>query len=393
MEGRATRMKVTGLHAWLISVPLAEPWRTRIAVGEWVCYKQDSLVVFATTDQGLTGYAAGPPSANLAQLINRNLRAAVVNTDPAKLETLRKKVFVRRPQFPGLAQAFAMVEAALIDLHGKIEGCPASKILGTPRLKRIRLVARSLGFLDSNQCEQEAAAAGQQGFGTYRFRLGHGWVGDREMLGRVRHALPSDCRMVADAQAWWQMGSPVYPEMERMAWVESLPELAPLWLAEPFQPGDLPSCEALVGRKAVPIASGEHEAGFDGLRMLAGHGVDVLQVNVMQFGGLFSGRSSLQALAADGRRFVLAGAATPLEVVALAQLASGFDDGVCVGVEWPFCSANPGSAPLAAELLKAPLEIEHGFLRLPEAPGLGVQVNEALVRRFPWKPGASSAVL
>src|SRR5262245_40869144 len=114
-------VKVTDLQAYLLSAPLPEPFRTRIITGEWVCYKQDSLVIRIHTDQGLTGFSAGPASANLAQLINRNLKAAVVNIDPIKIETLRKKVLGRRPQFPGLAQAFGLVEAALIDLHGKIE--------------------------------------------------------------------------------------------------------------------------------------------------------------------------------------------------------------------------------------------------------------------------------
>ncbi len=46
----------------------------------------------------------------------------------------------------------------------------------------------------------------EQGFSTYRFRLGLGWVGDAETLHRLRQALPETCRVVADAQAWWQMG-------------------------------------------------------------------------------------------------------------------------------------------------------------------------------------------
>ena len=82
MQDGTALMKVTELQAYLLSAPLAEPFRTRIAIGEWVCYKQDCLVVRVHTDQGLSGYAAGPASANLAQLINRNLKSAVVNIDP-----------------------------------------------------------------------------------------------------------------------------------------------------------------------------------------------------------------------------------------------------------------------------------------------------------------------
>ncbi len=386
-------MKVTELQAYLLSAPLAEPFRTRIAIGEWVCYKQDCLVVRVHTDQGLSGYAAGPASANLAQLINRNLKSAVVNIDPVKIETLRKKVFGRRPQFPGLAQAFGLVEAALIDLQGKIEGRATSGLLGTAQRREIPLLARSVLYLDSRHCVQEAVAMSEQGFGAYRFRLGLGWAGDAETLCGLRNALPEACRIVPDAQAWWQMGIDAYAEAESEGWVSRLAEQAPLWLAEPFHPDDLQGRHRIVAAKTIPVASGEHETSSEKLRALGESGVDVLQVNVMQLGGLTSSRVCLQSLAERGQQFVLTGAATPLEGVGLAHLASGFSDETCLGIDWPCFSSGAGVPSLAAELLKQPLPIESGSLKLPDGPGLGVEVNEAVLHRFPWKSGPASSVL
>ena len=385
-------MKVTDLQAYLLSAPLAEPVRTRIAIGDWVCYKQDCLVVRIHTDQGLSGYAAGPPSANLAQLINRNLKSAVVNIDPVKIETLRKKVFGRRPQFPGLAQAFGLVEAALIDLQGKIEGRAASKLLGTAQRFKIPLLARSVLYLDSGQCAHEAAALSQQGFGTYRFRLGLGWAGDTDTLSSLRGALPKACRVVADAQAWWQMGNAAYPEAYSQAWLSRLAEHAPIWLAEPFHPDDLEGCQRIISTKTVPIASGEYESSSDGLQALGESCVDVMQVNVMQLGGLLSTRACLQSLAERGQQFVLTGATTPLEVVALAHLASGFSEAACIGIDWPCFSSRASFSLLAEALLKQPLPIESGSLRVPDGAGLGVEVNEAVLHRFPWKSGAASCI-
>jgi len=385
-------MKVTDLQAYLLSAPLAEPIRTRIAVGDWVCYKQDCLVVRIHTDQGLSGYAAGPPSANLAQLINRNLKSALVNIDPVKIENLRKKVFGRRPQFPGLTQAFGLVEAALLDLRGKIEGRATSQLLGVPRRNVVPLLARSVFYLDSNHCTQEAVAMSGQGFGTFRFRLGLGWVGDTETLSSLREGLPRACRVVADAQAWWQMGNAAYPEAQSEAWLSRLAEHAPLWLAEPFHPDDIQGCQRIVATKTVPVACGENESSSERLRALGESSVDVLQVNVMQLGGLISSRLVLQSLVEGGRQFVLTGATTPLEVVALGHLASGFSEENCLGVDWPCCSTPANLSSLAEELLKQPLPIESGSLRVPDGPGFGVEVNEAVLHRFPWKSGVASGV-
>lgn len=385
-------MKVTDLQAYLLSAPLIEPIHTRIAIGEWVCYKQDCLVVRVHTDQGLSGYSAGPASANLAQLINRNLKSAVVNIDPVKIEALRKKVFGRRPQFPGIAQAFGLVEAALLDLQGKIEGRRLSELLGKPLRHQVPLLARSTQYLNSSRCVQEAVSVSDQGFGAYRFRLGLGWPEDTETLGRLREALPEDCRIVADAQAWWQTGSRVYAENGFEAWVGRLSEQAPLWLAEPFHPDDTRQRQRLVAAKTVPIASGEHETSCERLWALGENGVDVLHLNVTQHGGLLSIRSCLHSLVERGRQFVLTGAVTPLEVVALAHLASGFSHQICLGVDWPCLTRNEGRPSLAAEFLKAPLPIENGCLNIPDGPGLGVDLNEAVLQRFPWKSGAASGV-
>jgi D-galactarolactone cycloisomerase len=386
-------MKVTDLQAYLLSAPLAEPFRTRIAIGEWVCYKQDCLVLRIQTDQGLRGYATGPASANLAQLINRNLKSAVVNIDPVKIETLRKKVFGRRPQFPGLAQAFGLVEAALIDLQGKIEGRGMSEWLGTPQRRAIPLLPRSVFYLDSSHCVEDAVAKSQEGFSAYRFRLGLGWIGDTETLCGLRQALPETCRVVADAQSWWQMGNVAYSEADSKNWISRLGDHAPVWLAEAFHPDDLPGCQRIVAAKTVPIASGENQSSSECLQALGESGVDVLQVNVMQLGGLSSGRACLQSLAARGQQFVLTGATTSLEVVALAHLASGFSDEACLGIDWPCSSSGAGFSLLAGELLQKPLQIERGSLKVPEGSGFGVEVNEAVLHRFPWKSGAASGVL
>jgi hypothetical protein len=60
-------------------------------------------------------------------------------------------------------------------------------------------------------------------------------------------------------------------------------------------------------------------------------------------------------------------------------------------LEYPIYS-NGGAAgmypfPLATEIIKDPLEIETGDLVVPRAPGLGVEVNEAVIERYPWVAG------
>jgi hypothetical protein len=43
--------------------------------------------------------------------------------------------------------------------------------------------------------------------------------------------------------------------------------------------------------------------------------------------------------------------------------------------------------PLASEILKTPLTIERGELVVPRAPGLGVEIDESVIWRYPWIEG------
>ena len=43
--------------------------------------------------------------------------------------------------------------------------------------------------------------------------------------------------------------------------------------------------------------------------------------------------------------------------------------------------------PLADEILKTPLDIQNGILSVPKGPGLGIEVNEDVIRKYPWIPG------
>jgi L-alanine-DL-glutamate epimerase-like enolase superfamily enzyme len=108
-------------------------------------------------------------------------------------------------------------------------------------------------------------------------------------------------------------------------------------------------------------------------------------------GGFSMGRRLLAEIGRQGLRFAFHSWGTALEVIAAAHVGVCWPEIVVEWLEYP-CYSTPNKAgmypfPLASEILKEPLELDHGRVVVPRKPGLGVEIDEAVIQRYPWIPG------
>ncbi len=47
-----------------------------------------------------------------------------------------------------------------------------------------------------------------------------------------------------------------------------------------------------------------------------------------------------------------------------------------------FQEFNVSSGPLSRELCRNPIQVEDGYLKVPQGPGLGVEINEATIDKY-----------
>ena len=387
------KVKVDELQASLLSSPLPQPLRRPVQGGQVTIYKRDCLLVRARANQGQVGYGVGTPSPNVAQLINRNLRAAVVGLNPGNLAGLRRKVFQRRPRYPGVVQAFAAVEMALLDLQGQIAGCPLSELLGGRVRGRVRIYASGGVYLDGEESVREAGLWAGSGFSACKLELGRSPRQDLRTVRELREAFPAPWGIMVDARAW--RGG--HYGLEKTA--RLLREMAPSrleWVEEPVAPDERGALRQLLKDCPVPLSWGDGESSLEGWLDLARMDwPNLLQLDLLHLGGLVDGQRALREVRPLGRRVAIGGLSTPLEAAALAQLASCFEADLVGWMEWPQYSGEgrSGTYPfrLAEQMLHTPLWIDRGEVIVPEAPGLGVKVNESVIRRFPFRTGPCSS--
>ena len=389
-------MRIRSVQAHLLSYRLPEPLQLTYYGGRRTIVKRDAMLVRIETDDGLTGYGPAQGTEASKAGIDTVVAPYLEGRALADPDALRVHFLEGAGRTPELLRLYSSVEIALYDLIGKSKGVSVSELLGGRVRDRIRLYGSAGMHLTPEKHAEEALAISKLGFRAYKMHSGIGPDQDIETVRLMREAVGPDFDLMVDAHAWWQMGDRNYVEstIDRLA--ERLGGYDIAWLEEPLPPDDHGGYRRLKDLDCIPLASGVHEPDEPAFLDLIFSGVDYLQFDLISQGGYPAARRMLAEVSRAGLKLAFHSWGTALEVIAAAHLGVCWPDQVVEWLEYP-CYSTPSQAgmypfPLAAEVLKEPLPLDHGDLILPKGPGLGVEVDEGVIARYPWIPGPWSFV-
>lgn len=383
-------MRITDVQAFLLSSPMPEPVELEFYGGQRTIFKRDAMLIKVSTDGGVVGYGPGAAAESTAALINGPIREVLVGKEPTDTDALRVEVMGKGGGAAGMA--FSGVEIALYDLRGKMEGCPVHELLGGKVRDRVRLYGSAGMYQPPEGFAREAAAVAALGFTGYKMRPALGAEGDLETVRLMREAVGAEMGIMVDAHTWWRMGDLSYSPERIEALAGEMAGYGITWLEEPLPPEERDEYVRLRQARIVPIAAGEHEQSLAGFMEIIERGaVDIVQSDAAHQGGYTAVRRVLEACGKHGRAFAFHNWGTLLEALAAAHLGACFAEEVCAWLEYP-CFSHRGQEimypfPLADEILTEPLVIEDGDLIVPDGPGLGVEVDERVIERYPFSPG------
>ena len=385
-------MRIRSVQAHLLSSPLPTPLKLPYYGGQRTILKRDAMLIRVEADNGLVGYAPGQGSEIAKQGIDAVVAPFLEGRTLADPDALR----VQFAEGPGISidqrKLYCAAEIALYDLVGKSKGVPVSELLGGRVRDRIRLYGSAGMYMSPAEYAEEARAIAKLGFRAYKMRSGMGPAEDLETVRQMRDAVGPDFDLMVDAHTWWRMGDRNYLPATIHKLARDLSQYGLAWLEEPLPPEDHEGYRLLKNLDLLPIASGEHEPDEPSyLDLILTECVDYVQMDVVCQGGYTAARRLLKEIERAGLKFAFHSWGTALEVLAAAHLGVCWPEQVIEWLEFP-CYATPSRAgmypfPLAEEILKEPLRIEHGDLIVPTGPGLGVEVDEGVVERYPWIPG------
>jgi L-alanine-DL-glutamate epimerase-like enolase superfamily enzyme len=379
-------MKITEVHAILLSCPLAQPLKLPFYNGVRTILKRDAMLIRVRTDNGLVGYAPGPAHERAAQEIHDTIRPFLVGRDPRQWNTFAFKGGLE------ISKTYRAVEIALMDLTAKDAGCPLSELIGGRKRDRIKLYGSAGMYMSPQKYAEEAAAIAAMGFPAYKMRPAAGPEQDLETVRLMRQATGPKFGLMIDAHTWWRMGDKTYSPATITQLARSIAQYQPTWLEEPLPPDDHDSYRKLRAEKIVPIATGEHEQEESGFTdLMDTKAADYIQMDVCCQGGFAMGQRVFSQVQKHGLRFAFHSWGTALEVLAAAQLGLCWPENVVEWLEYP-CYANGGRVgmypfELADEILRDPIQIEKGYMVVPKKPGLGIDIDERVIEKYPFIPG------
>lgn len=373
-------MRITRVEAIPLAAPLPAPLGG--SARRPPLRARETLIVRLWTDEGLLGYGecSGPP-AILAGAVT-HLGAAALGAHPLERNTVLRVLRARaREEGSGglLFAALSGIDLALWDLAGKALGVRAVDLLGGPLRTTFPAYAASVYFSTPKEAAEVARHFVTQGFRAIKVKIGLDLEGDLARLRAVQGAVgDSRVQVLLDANGGYGVG-----DLVRLA--SELPDLPVGWLEEPVPASDLEGYRLVQRRLRLRLAGGEALHGRAAFApWLTRRAVDVAMPDLGRCGGL----TEAWAIAAMAEAFgVTVSPHSWGHSVALAaalQLAAALPS-----VEWLEEDAHPN--PLREALLGDHLAARDGHLRLPEGPGLGVEIDDQALEQF--RVPASTAVV
>ena len=351
----------------------------------------DYLFVQVYTDAGITGLGESGAWGYLeaSGTVIESFKSYLVGQDPLRIEHHWQYLY-RSTHFTGavIMGALSAIDIALWDIAGKYFGVPCYELLGGKTRDKARVYYHVLGNTKEKLVQGciNAKNAGFTAVGHLTpfldesrdipyFKTYTDKIDDAvDTVRRYREAVGNDVDLCIEIH---RRLTPA----EAVALAEGIAKYNPYFYEDPILPDNLEAMDFVSRKIKIPIATGERFFTLQQFETLLERGAaQYVRTDICMAGGL-SNCKKIAALAET--HFVQVVPHNPLSPVSTAaciQLAACIPNFALQ--EYP---VGENEAP-KNQIVKSVIKLEKGFLIIPDAPGIGVELAEDAQRRFPFRP-------
>jgi len=347
--------------------PVPRRDRLRITRLETFLVKPRWLFLRIHTDAGIVGL--GEPilegRAKTCAAAVEEIALYLVGKDPRQVvhhwQAIYRHAFYRGG--PILTSALSGIDQALWDIKGKALGVPVYELLGGPTRDRVRVYLHA----SSPEAIREGIRRGFTAFKT--------GPGVRPASGRIENKAAVDevaerfaaLRAAAgpEADIGVDFHGAVSPPTAKL-YIKALEPYQPFFIEEPVQCQNVDLLAEIARGTFLPIATGERVFTKWGFReILEKHAASVLQPDLCHAGGITECRIIAGMAEAYYATIAPHNPLGPISLAAGIQLAAAIPNFLC-----------QEQVSLGEGYLKTPFQVEEGYVRVPQGPGLGIELDE-----------------
>ena len=377
-ETFGSKVRITNVKTIGVTIPGAPPDRPYVFVK-------------LETNNGLVGWGEGTleGKANAVIACINDFRDFLIGADPMPVEHHWQSMYVQSfyRSGPVMGSAISALDQALWDLRGKILGVPVYKLLGGPNDPegvRGYYVANARTLDDLRKLRETASA---QGITAFKGGLPdyYEWIETNEKitaavlhLQMLREGLGPDLDIAVDfhAKTSPSVASVIIKEIEA---------LHLLWVEEPCPPENVKAMARIAKRVATPIATGERLVASYGVRELVEQSVvDIIQTDMNHVGGI-TALWKVAALAnASSISMAPHACEGPIGMIASLHVDSAIPNFLiqeCCGQAVPQVRDKVWEEWFGFPAMR----MVNGKYPLPEKPGLGFDLTEEALNKYPFK--------
>jgi len=355
--------------------PYRIPFRTNFTTAHGILNARQGAIVEIVTNDDLTGVGEIAPMPEFAgdDLLTALAPLPLLSSQLLGWELLDAINFLYTEATELPATTLCGLEGALLDVIGKAMGCGVMDAMGhvgamghAGAINRAPTVAVNvvIGALSIENTVARAREAMQAGYSCIKLKVG----GERqeveiERIAAVRTAIGSDMHLRLDANEGWTFA-------ESISILSQCAPYAIQYVEQPLPAGDLDGMHTLRYNVPVPIAADEAIYDLESARRVLAHdAAAVLIIKPQLAGGLHVGRQIISEATQHGVQCV---------ITSTIETGVGIAGALHLAAASPEITLECGLATLhllADDLLIDDLTLDHGFLTVPDGPGLSIRLD------------------
>ena len=365
-------MKIINVRAFPISIPQKKPFTTT----RETMRQRDYVIVKVGTDDGITGIAEastidtwGEPQQACVHAIENILGPAIIGVNPFDV---RKILFKMDRALESFWYSKSAIDVALYDIMGKALGVPVYSLLGG-QFHEVIQTSRSVGVGYPEECiEFGKKLYDDLGSRTIKIKVGVNPIYDIAVVKGIREYVGPDVMLKVDFNQGYG---------DAKTAIEILKAMEPFNVKvaeQPVKSNDLDGMAKVTHAIKAHVAADESIWNArDVVNIYEKKAADVLTIYIVKSGGLTRTLEVAAVAKACNLPCILGGMGEMgIGSAALLHLATALEN-----------LAFPGDFHippyhLTDDILSKPLEYENDRVKIPQGPGLGVELDEDKLKKY-----------